>query len=157
MSQYLYAAENVMVYDEDTKRRSGLLVGMARELSESGANLCIYTAWGADDYKDFTENVHHHVPINISDLQQILSVKQDGDKPVAVIIDGIMAPGGNPMNRLLKDYDVTVIVGTCTKKVRSDPRFTDVWHQGKHLDRKRQAKGYIDVEPEVQESSWWFW
>lgn len=154
----LHVAENVIVFDDDAKSRSKIMLDLATNLVESGCRVRVYTAWEYDKYKTITDDVHQHVPITIADVKEILTMNEAKESPVVVVVDGLMAPGGNPMNRLLRDCDITVVVGTCAKKVRSDPRFTDVWHKGKHLKRKQPAKGYVDVQSPIQtKSSWWLW
>jgi len=143
-------AENVLIHDSNIARRSTLGVDLVKMLIEQGWIVFVFAGVHADVFADVVNCnfVRKHMPIDASDAQEVFdAVKVHGDR-VAVVLSGLLAPGGNAVNRLLNASNIYVLSMSSVRAVRGDHRYSRVWTSGKGWTTHSEPKGFTMVHPE---------
>lgn len=152
-------AENLLIFDSCGAHRTKRAADLASHLANQGWTV---VAFAGQDYGVFVDalggaRVHRHTSLDQRDVAEVLATKKEGR--VAVVINGLLAPGGKPINRLLRDDDIFVVAVSSVRSVRGDHRYSQVWTRGNAWTRRHPPKGYIDIEAEnaPETKSWYTW
>jgi hypothetical protein len=154
-------AENLLIFDACDARRTERGVKLAQGLTAQGWTVYAFVGQASPAYVDGIGGVHvrrHNVPIDTSDVQEVLEAKKVHDR-VAVVIHGLLSPGGKPMNRLLRDDSVMVVAVSSVRAVRGDHRYSRMWSEGNGWTQRSDPKGFSivgkdDTETTAAPSSW---
>lgn len=146
------AAENVLIYDGQNRRRTALAVELARKLQKCGYTVFAFAGQHAEPYRAALPGffVRTYMPIDAKDVREVADAKALHGK-VAVVLHGLLAPGGRPMNALLADEDVAVLAVSCVPAVRGDHRYTQLWTSGSGWRRRGAPKGFVEVTSDEAE------
>ena len=141
------ACENVLIYDGQNGRRTKMALDLVRKLKENGHTVFVFAGQNAAPYREVLPSffVRSHIPIDNKDSQEVLDAKALHGK-VAVVMHGLMAPGGQAVNQLLSDDSITVLTLSCVPAVRGDHRYTTLWTSGLLWRRRGAPKGFVDVD-----------
>lgn len=143
-------AENVLIHDTNIARRSALGAHVVKMLLDQGWTVFVFAGVHTDVFAEFVNCnfVRKHMPIDMSDAQEVCdAVKVHGDR-VAVVLGGLLAPGGSAVNRLLNAPNIYVLSMSSVRAVRGDHRYSRVWTSGKEWATRSEPKGFAVVQPE---------
>lgn len=158
------ACENVLIYDGQNQRRTEMAVDLVRKLKANGCTVFVFAGQNAAPYRDVLPSffVRPHMPIDDKDSQEVLDAKALHGN-VAVVMHGLLAPGGRAVNQLLADDSITVLTVSCVAAVRGDHRYTTLWTSGSQWRRRGAPKGFVEVDVSADDApkqitwlQWWF-
>lgn len=153
-------AENIVIHDHNDARRSSTSAQVVRELLAKGYCVYVFAGQNSAVYSELVPQffLRKHIPMDSKDLSEVLLAKQQHAK-VAVVLHGIISPGGKVMNRLLRDDDIMVVSISRVPAVRGDHRYSTIWTEGKGWWRRSPAKGFeiITTSEKPSFGGWFSW
>ena len=155
------SAENLLIVDTDVTRRSANGAAVAAKLVEDGWTVFAFTGQNSEAYSGKINGfrLRKHVPLDMNDVQEVIESSKVHGERIAVVIDGLLIPGGKPMNRLLKQTNIMVLSISSVRSVRGDHRYSRVWSVGKGWTVRHEPKDFAvveNIEPPAQ-SGWFSW
>jgi len=153
--------ENVLIFDGQKRRRLERAVRVVQSLRAAGYTVYAFVGQNAEPYRQELSSyfVRAHIPIDAADAREVIEAKKTHGK-VAVVLHGLIAPGGKPMNRLLADEEIVVVSVSCVPAVRGDHRYSRVWTSGGPGWRARsEPKGFAEpaVAADGADQTWFQW
>lgn len=160
-------AENVVVHGADLDGRLEAALALVGRLAREGRRVYVYADHSKARFHDIvgTALVRRIGDLNACHVREILHAHYTDGHRAAVVLFGFEEAGvrNRPLNRLLRDPDITVVTVSASKQVAHDHRYTvRLAAPGFEVLRTGAPKGYVEAifdepEPEPEPQTWSQW